>query len=154
MRNVIFILLIIGLLLGGIPQYAQAQDKKLEFNLNIGGLIPSGGHYHTMFSSGAGLDFHLGEKIMISPELQLWKGVDAFLLNPGAILNYKFENAFVGGGLTYSFFVSGDEHFSSELYPKINIGLRFNRIKFTFYIITSFEDLSWILFGANIGIVF
>lgn len=158
MRKLFFNLLVIGLLLGGVFQKAQAQDKTLEFNLNIGALTDTS-FEDALFTLGAGLDFHLGKHIMISPELQLWSykfRFEAFLLNPGAILNFKLKNFFVGGGIILPFFISGDEDIESgELMPKINAGLRTNRIKLTVYMITTFHDLfDYILLGANIGIVF
>jgi hypothetical protein len=158
MKKVFLNLIVVGLLLGGVFQQAQAQDKTLEFNLNIGALTDTS-FEDALFTLGAGLDFHLGKLIMISPELQLWSykfRFDAFLLNPGVILNFKMKNFFAGGGVILPFFISGDEDIESgELMPKINAGLRTNRIKIAVYMITTFHDLfDYILLGANVGIVF
>lgn len=96
---------------------------------------------------------------MVSPELQLWSynfRFDEFLLNPGAILNFKLKNFFIGGGVILPFLISGDEDIESgELMPKINAGLRTNRIKLTLYLISTFHDLfEDVLLGVSIGTVF
>lgn len=155
MKKAFLSLILIGLLIGGVFQQAQAQDKTLEFNLNVGALKNAYGR-HDMFTLGTGLDIHVGKLIMISPELQMWIGPDSFLLNPGAILNYEYKNVFVGGGVILTFFIFGDENLiSGILWPKINAGLRFKWVKLTFYLITSFDGFSGnSQVGANIGIVF
>ncbi len=158
MRKFFLSLLVIGLLLGGVFQQAQAQDKTLALNLNVGAMTNTS-FDDALLTLGAGLDFLLGEYIMISPELQLWSykfKFDVFLLNPGAILNFKLKNFFIGGGVILPFLISGDEDIESgELMPKINAGLRTNRIRLSLYLITTFNDLfDEILLGASIGIVF
>jgi hypothetical protein len=86
------------MLLGGIVQKAWAQDKTFEFNLNVGAMTHISFDEDVFFTLGGGLDFHLGKHFMISPEFQLWTGSDLVLLNLGAILNFKLNNFFFGGG--------------------------------------------------------
>ena len=107
MREIILRLLMIVLLLAGILQQGQAQDKMPDFNLNIGGLINASFEPPLFwFSLGAGLDFHLEKHILISPETQLWVyDFETFLLNAGAILNFKLKNFFEGGGAVFPIFV-------------------------------------------------
>jgi hypothetical protein len=154
MRNSVSLFLVFSILfIRGIFQQVQAQDKKLEFNLNVGAFK---GKHSTIFTLGEGFDYHLGKYFMISPELQLWRAHDALFLDPGAVLNFTDGNFFVGGGVIGLFSVSGSENLDMEFVSaKINAGFRINRIKLTIYLITSFEDLfEDILFGGSIGIVF
>ena len=154
MRKVILCFSIMGLLLGGIVQKARAQDKKLEFNLNIGALTEIQ-FLDVLYTLGAGLDYRLGEHIMISPELQLWKAPDIILSSVGAILNLRQENFFVGGGLLFQFPVLGDQLLDmSYLMPKINAGFRISKIKFTFYLISGHGLFELVWFGGSIGIVY
>ena len=158
MRKAILCLLIIGLLLGGIFQQAQAQDTKQDVNLNIGGLTNQS-FMGPIYTLGAGADIHLGKHIMISPELQLWSSelrLDVLQLNLGATLNYKLKIFFVGGGINIPFFMTTTfTDVFGIIGPKINVGLRINRIKLTIYLLTSFEDFfDYFQVGANIGIVF
>ena len=157
MRKVFSSLLVMGLLLGGIFQQAQAQDKKLAFNLNIGAQTNSSfdaGFFR--ITLGVGLDFLLGEKIIISPEFQsCFHDFETYLLNPGAILNLRFNNFFVGGGLILSFMYYENDFENVQLLPKINAGYRSNYTKLTIYLIPPFKDFPReILLGASIGIVF
>ena len=73
MKKTFCCLFITGFLLGGIFQQAQAQEKKLAFNFNLGFQTSSTFEaWHSRFILGAGLDLHLDKLIMISPEFQLW----------------------------------------------------------------------------------
>jgi hypothetical protein len=155
MRKTCSSLLIFGLLLGGVVKQTQAQDKKLEFNLNVGVLK---GVYSTIFTIGSGLDYQLGKYLMISPEIQLWRAPDVLVLFPGTVVNLEFKNFFVGGGAVIGFRISGDENLEMDrVSAKINTGIKFNRIKLTLYLLTSFEGifLSFdnVQFGGSIGIV-
>ena len=155
MKKVIPRLIIIGLLLGGISQQAKAQDKGLEFNLNAGALT-SFDFDDILFTFGAGLDYHLGEHISISPELQLWTFNFEFkeiYLNPGIILNFRLKNFFIGGGVISPF--EGLSPIYPYFLPKINAGFRIKNIKLTLYLIFPNDDFPELfLTGANIGIVF
>ena len=156
MRKVVLGLYILVLFLGGIFQQSQAQDKTLEFNLNIGGLTDTRFKIE-VFTMGSGLDIHLGEHIMISPELQLWSYLfdfDLLKLNLGATLNYKLKNFFFGGGVILPLFRTEEIHVLEISGPKINMGFRIiNGMKLTFYVLTSFE-FECFQYGANIGVVF
>lgn len=158
MRKFFFSLMVIGPLLGGISQKAQAQDKVRAFNLNIGTVthMSFGDVYFTL---GVGFDSQIGEYIMISPEIQLLSNkfrFDSFPILPGIILNLKLKNFFVGTGVIFPFRISGDGGIKSgNLAAKINAGFRINRLKLTLYLITPFENLfEENLLGASIGIVF
>ncbi len=138
-----------------MAERVRAQDKKLEFNTNAGALTDTHFEY-VFFTLGAGLDFHLGELIMISPELQLWSyqfRSEYFYLNPGIILNFKLKNFFIGGGMISPF--EGLSPIDPYFLPKINAGLRIKNIKLTLYLILPNEDFpEMLLLGANIGVVF
>ena len=157
MRKAILCLLIIGLLLGGIFQQAQAQDTKQDVNLNIGGLTNQS-FMGPIYTLGAGADIHLGKHIMISPELQLWSSelrLDVLQLNLGATLNFRLKFFFIGGGLNIPVLMTGTRtDVFGIISTKINVGLKINRIKFTIYLLSPLEDSEFIQVGANIGIVF
>ncbi|MGD2072410.1 MAG: hypothetical protein PVG65_02855 [Candidatus Thorarchaeota archaeon] len=154
MRKAVSKLLIIGLLIGGILQSAQAQAKTLEFNINAG-FRTERFFEDTFFTLGAGLDFHPLEYFMISSELQFWgysSIFDVFMLSPSATLNLKWKSFFLGGGVMLPIDLSGGTVESGVLIPKFNAGLRISKIKLMLYLITKFEDYH--LLGASIGIVF
>ena len=157
MKKVILSLMIIGLLLGGIFQLSLAQDKKLAFNLNIGVQTSSSfdaGFFR--FTLGGGLDFQLEEIITISPEFQLWiHSFETYQINPGAILNLRFNTFFVGGGLVISFNYYENDFEDVQWLLKINAGYRSKYSKLTIYLIPPFKNFpEEILIGASIGIVF
>jgi hypothetical protein len=53
----------------GCPYSKEAQDKKQDVNLNVGGLTNQS-FTGPIFTLGAGADIHLGKHVMISPEFQ------------------------------------------------------------------------------------
>lgn len=157
MKKAFFSLFIAGLLLGGIFQHAQALDKKLAFNFNIG--FQASSTFETGYSRfilGGGLDFHPDKLIAISPEFQLWIfDFGMFSLTPGAILNLTFNNFFVGGGLILSYSFYEGEFDEVHVMPKINLGYRSDILKLTLCMIPPYNNFpDEIMLGASIGIVF
>ncbi len=162
MRKVFLSFLLCGVLLGGFAKQAQAQDKNLEFHICAGALTDT--HFEYFFITlEAGLDFHLGKSIMLSPEVQTWTyteriGFDEFLLNPGLILNFKSKNFFIGGGIILSLFSIDEDIKLDNLMLKANAGFRMKNIRLTIYVIPLTEedifDVEGIALGANIGFVF
>ncbi len=98
----------------------------------------------------------LDEKTIISPECQFWiHDFETYLLNPGAILNLRFNNFFVGGGLVLSFYFYKNDFDNVYLLPKINAGFSSDYTKLTIYLIFPLKDFpEEFLLGASIGIVF
>jgi len=77
-------------------------------------------------------------------------------MNMGAILNYKLKNFFLGGGMSVRLFMTEEV---TDVFgftgPKLNVGVRTDRIRLTLYMLTPFaEFFEYIQYGANIGIVF
>lgn len=149
-----------GLLIGGIFQPAHAKDVTSELNINAGALATYK-FREILFTIGAGLDYHLGEYFMISPELQLWNSelrLSALQLNLSTTLNCKLKNFFVGAGASIPLFKTEDLAVFKISGMKMNAGLRTKKIKLTIYLITSFEGLfpsfNRVQYGSNIGIVF
>jgi hypothetical protein len=158
MKKVFLGFLFSGVLLGGVFQQAQAQDKKQDVNINIGGLTNQS-FTGPIFTLGAGADVHLGEHIMISPEFQIWSSelrLDVLQLNLGATLNFRMKFFFIGGGLNIPVLMTGTRtDVFGIIATKINVGLKINRIKFTIYLLSPLEDFfDYFQVGANIGIVF
>jgi hypothetical protein len=156
MKKVFLIFVVIGFLFGGMFQQVHAQDKKNEFNLNASALT-NNYFQGVAFTIGAGLDFHLGKRIMISPEVQVHGNpftLSIASLTTGAIVNFKLKNFFVGGGVILPT-VSDDGLMFLDLFPKFNVGIRLKRIKLSLYMITLFDFfLEEFILGGSIGYVF
>jgi hypothetical protein len=156
MKKVGLVLLAVVMLAGGAAQQANAQDKKVDFSLNLGVMSFYGGEFSF---SGFGLtlspqvDIHVTKGFMISPEAMFltdfeFSGVIGF---PGVIFNYEGGGFFIGGGAVLPVAISGDVGVG-ELLPKFNIGYHGRRINLTAYTITSFNGIfRWGLVGASLG---
>jgi len=156
MKKVGLVFLVLGMLAGTAVQQANAQDKKVDFSLNLGVMSFYGGEFSF---SGFGLtlspqvDIHVTKGFMISPEAMFltdfeFSGVVGF---PGVIFNYLGKGFFVGGGVVLPVAISGEVGVG-ELLPKFNIGYHGRHINLTAYTITSFNGIfRWGLVGASLG---
>ena len=159
MRKIVLFLLVIGFLVGGISQQLLASEKKFSFNFSVGTLFGTDLSAFEFLTLGSGVDFHLSNLLMISPEIQVWTykfNFDWFALVPGVILNLKFSSFFAGGGVIYPFSVSGEGDVEAGVLAlKLNTGFRTGIIRVTGYIITLFEDLfKYNLYGISLGLGF
>lgn len=156
MKKVGLMVLVVGMLAGAAVQLAYAQDKKVEFSLNLGVMSFYGGE--GSFSSfgltlSPQVDIHVTTGFMISPEAMFltdfeFSGVAAF---PGVIFNYMGKGFFAGAGVVLPVSISGEVGVG-ELLPKLNIGYRGRRVNLTLYTITSFNGIfQWGLVGASVG---
>ena len=151
-------LCLVALLLGfGLGLNAQSMD----FNLNFGVLTDDSFSFSPLvLSGGAGLDFHIGSSLMLSPEVTFYTNTkfesDSFMLYPGVILNFTPGALFVGGGVAKGFALSSGGG-STDFLLKINAGLRTRSLKLTAYIMMPFDEIlkkGWMLIGATVGFGF
>ena len=156
MKKVSLVLLAVAMLAAAGAQQANAQDKKVEFSLNLGVMSFYGGEFSFSdfgLTLSPQVDIHVTKGFMISPEAMFltdfeFSGVVGF---PGVIFNYTGKGFFVGGGAVLPVAISGDVGVG-ELLPKFNIGYRGRRISLTVYTITSFNGIfQWGLVGASVG---
>ena len=129
----------------------------MKFDLNFGIMTDDSLTFDPLiWSAGAEIDFLLGDHIMFSPEATLngYKfEFKQFLLIPGAILNFKADPLFVGGGIVKGFLIGSGYDASSDVALKLNAGFISDSFKLTAYLITDFDSLfkKGMLVGATIG---
>jgi hypothetical protein len=143
------LLVVVGMGAGTAVQQANAQDKKVEFSLNLGVMtyVGSEGSFAGIgLAFNPQLDIHVTKGFMISPEAMVitdfqFSGAIGF---PGVMLNYTGKGFFAGAGVVLAAFES--------IVPKINIGYRGKKVNLTAYLITSTQQMfSENLVGATIG---
>jgi len=156
MKKVGLMVLVVGMLAGAAVQLAYAQDKKVEFSLNLGVMtyLGSGDSFADfLLAFSPQLDIHVTKGFMISPEVMVvtdthFSGAIGF---PGVILNYTGKGFFVGAGVVLPVAITEDAGVGS-IVPKINIGYRGKKVNLTAYLITSTQQMfSENLVGATIG---
>jgi hypothetical protein len=160
MKKVMVGLLVMGLLAGGT--FAQAQEKKVMFSVNLG--VQTNIWRGNTFNEAQGtLDvragIRLGKSFEISPEIMyatFYKfHFDAGFLYPGVMLNYAPGNFFVGVGAVLPVIFGGGETSSGNPAPKINVGYTTEHLVLTAYFIAwteseiNFLDVNYI--GATVG---
>jgi hypothetical protein len=154
-------LLALGFLAGGV--WAQDRGRKVEFTLSFGFLTNLSGTGRGAFTGslmtlGVSMDFHAGELVMISPEVMV--AANSFYFNvatvyPGVILNFKIGRFFIGGGVVLPSSLNCGRSDTSDLSPKLNIGLRFFGATLAAYLIGDFHGVSKRnLFGMSMGFRF
>jgi hypothetical protein len=156
MKKVLLVVLAVAVAVGIGAGGAFAQDKKVEFVLNIGAMTFYGGD---LSFSGVGLvagpqvDIHVTKGFMISPEFTFltdthFSGVVGL---PGATLNYVGRGFFIGAGVVLP--VSISEGLGvAELLPKVHLGYHGRKINLSLYTITAFNGMfRYGLVGVNLG---
>ena len=155
MKKAVLAGLMAGLIAGLGSGPAFAQQKKVEFSLNLGVMSFYGWESFSTFllTLSPQVDIHVVKGFMISPEAMFitdfeFSGVAAF---PGIIFNYEGKGFFIGGGAVLPVSISGEVGVG-ELLPKVNVGYRGKRINLTVYTITSFNGIFRAgLVGASLG---
>jgi hypothetical protein len=156
MKKVGLVLFVVVMLAAGAAQEAYAQDKKVEFSLNLGVMSFYGGEFSLTdfgLTLSPQVDIHVTKGFMISPEAMFltdieFSGVVGF---PGVIFNYVGKGFFAGAGVVLPVSISGEVGVG-ELLPKVNVGYRGRRVNLTLYTITSFNGIfQWGLIGASVG---
>jgi hypothetical protein len=152
MKKVIVTLVAVGLVAGGFFQPVFAQDKKVEFGLNLGFMTDSFEEF--LIALSPQVDIHVTKGFMISPEVMIATEFPIYgaLLFPGVIFNYTGRGFFAGAGAVVPILISAEWSGSGDLLPKLNIGYRGQHVSLTAYLITSTRNLfRYNLVGATIG---
>jgi hypothetical protein len=162
MKKMVMGLLVVGMLAGGA--FAQTGEKSHgpEFSLNLGvqtNLFKGSSFDNAWFTLDARAAFPIGGSLEISPEVMAT--VDdsfdfkAVWIYPGAMLNYRLGNFFIGAGAVLPIvFFEGDSN-TGNIAPKANIGYRLGNLMLTAYFVAwteagiDFLDLNFV--GATIG---
>ena len=155
-------LLVVGLMTAGTVREASAQEKSVNFSLNLG--IQTNLYKETSFDNAwFSLDFRagirLGRSFEISPEVMAAVddslSFDAVWLYPGLMLNYAPGGFFIGIGAVLPVWLTAEESDTGNLAPKINIGFRSGRFTVTAYLFTWTESgtdfLDYNFVGATLG---
>jgi hypothetical protein len=152
MKKVILTVLVVGLFVAAVAvPPAWSQGKKVNLSLNVGvqtDIFNGTSFDKALFTLDARAGIKLGGPFEISPEvmvvfsyLTMFGGSGGTLVYPGAMLNYRNGNFFVGAGavLPWAFFEGSSD--TGSLAPKINIGYTFgNNIQITAYYLCWTDD--------------
>lgn len=147
MKKMVMGLLVAGMLAGGAFAQAAENGRKPEFSLDLGAqtnVSRWSSFDNAWFSLDAKAAFPVGKSIEISPEVMAT--VDdsfdfkAVWIYPGAMVNYKIGNFFLGAGAVLPIvFFEGDSD-TGRIAPKVNIGYRQGHFVLTAYIFTWTEE--------------
>ncbi len=152
MKKVILTVLVVGLFVAAVAVTpAWSQGKKINFSLNAGvqtNIFNGTSFDKALFTADARVGFLLGRNFELSPEvmvvfsyLNMFGGSGGTLLYPGAMLNYRSGNFFVGAGAVLPWAFFGGDSDTGNLAPKVNIGYTFsNNIRITAYYLTWTEN--------------
>jgi hypothetical protein len=165
MKKVVLSLAVMGLFVGGAFSSAQAQETRSAFSLNLGvqtNLYSESSFDNAWFSLDARIGIAVGPYLEISPEVMAMVDdsldFDAVWLYPGAMLNFKLGDFFIGGGAVLPIVFYDGESDSASLAPKVNVGYRYGNLILTAYILTWTEEgmdfLEFNYIGATIGFRF
>jgi hypothetical protein len=162
MKKVVSILVVIGLFIGGAFSSAQAQEKKVSFNLNLGvqtNLSSESPFENLWFTLDIKFGIAVGQSLEISPEVMVAFD-DSFSFNeiflyPGVMLNYKLGDFFVGAGAVLPLVIYDGDVDVYPPAPKVNFGYITGNLILTAYIFTwTGEDFGFLEYnhiGATIG---
>lgn len=130
----------------------KAENKKSDVFFNVGSM---GAYGIGLWTGGFNMDFHLGDSLMLSPEVMVygWRfHFDHLLIAPSLILNAKYKSIFLGAGVTKMFLVRiDDDDFSSIFLLKFNLGTNVGKLRLSAFATTDFR-FSALIFGATIGL--
>ncbi len=151
MKKVFSVVLAVVFLAGLGAGQALAQEKKVEFGLNLGVMTDFEG---VAMAFSPQVDIHVTKGFMISPEVMAVTDFQftGALIFPGVILNYTGKGFFAGAGAVVPILISDFWSGAGKLLPKLNIGYRGRHVNLTVYWLTDTAQLfSWNLAGATIG---
>ena len=154
MKRIVSVALAAGIvsLSGFGPAYAQ--DKTVEFSLNVGTMTAIGGDASLSsfaFTVSPQVDIRVAKRFAISPEAMFITDFFNVAALPGVLLNYMGKGFFAGGGAVLPVAIAGGVGFGNVM-PKVNIGYRGRDFNLTAYAVGAFEGvLQWGLVGASVG---
>jgi hypothetical protein len=162
MKKMVMGLLVAGMLGGTAFAQTAESGRKPEFSLNLGAqtnVFRESSFDNAWFTLDARAALPIGASLEISPEVMAT--VDdsfdfkAVWLYPGAVLNYKIGDFFIGAGAVLPIVFFEGESNTGHIAPKANIGYRIGNFVLTAYFVTwtdkglDFLDLNFV--GATIG---
>lgn len=156
MKKAVMVVLAAALIAGLGTSGAFAQEKKVEFSLNVGAMTFYGGEFSFSavgLTAGPQVDIHVTKGFMISPDFMFLTDshFSGLLGLPGVTFNYLGKGFFAGGGVVLPVAISGDVGVG-ELLPKLHLGFRGERVTLTVYTITAFNAIFEAgLVGASLG---
>jgi len=146
--NKVSILLLLAVMLAvavAVPAWARETSSTFSLNAGLQTNVISGTSFNKVaFTLDGRMGFSLGTHFEVSPEVmvvfsytRLLGGSGGMILYPGAMLNYRIRNIFVGAGAVLPWFFYGGEADNDRVSPKVNVGYIFpNRIQVTVYYLT------------------
>jgi hypothetical protein len=151
MKKAFAALLVVGLLVVAAAGPAWAQEKKVTFSLNAGlqtDIFNGSSFDKALFTVDGRVGLRLGRSFELSPEvmvvfryLSLFDEGSGTILYPGAMLNYRSKNFFVGVGAVLPWAFAMGTSDTGNPAPKVNIGYTFpNGIQLTAYYLTWTES--------------
>jgi len=152
MKKVVLAVLVMGLAAGIGTGQAFAQEKKVEFGLNLGFMTTDFEDFGVALSPQ--VDIHVTKGFMISPEAMVVTDfqLSGALIFPGVMFNYTGKGFFAGAGAVVPIMISDYWSGTGNILPKLNIGYRGRHVGLTAYLLTSTAQLfSTNLVGATIG---
>jgi hypothetical protein len=137
----------------------EAENKGMDFYLHAGVMTDDSFSFDPfLWTAGVNLDFHLGDFLMLSPEVHIVVHkfeFDPLWLAPGCLLNVKLQSFFVGGGLTKWFIIGDGYELSTDVALKLNVGFMGENFKLTAYAVMDFDSIfSNMVVGATFAIKF
>jgi len=145
MKKVFLTVLVVGLFVAAVAvPPAWSQGKKVNFSLNAGvqtDIFNGTSFDKALFTLDGRAGIRLGGSFEISPEvmvvfsyLSMFGGSGGTLVYPGAMLNYRSGNFFIGAGVILPWWFAGGDSGTENLSPKFNVGFTFpNNIQITAY---------------------
>ncbi len=132
------------------PVWGQDQ-KKVAFSLNGGvqtNIFNGSSFDKALFTADVRVGLRLGRSFEISPEVMVvfnylsmfFEGAGGTLVYPGAMLNYRAGNFFVGAGAVLPWAFYEGESDTGSLAPKVNVGLMFGNFQLTAYYLCWTEE--------------
>jgi len=149
------------LLVAAVSFVSPAKAQAENLSLNLGVITDSSFSFKPFFwTAGMTVDIPLGNVLTLSPEgyIVVHKfEFGSFIFAPAVMLNFNFNEFFVGAGVS-KWFLLGDDIAgspSSDFSLKINAGFQGYTMRLTAFIFTPFDDLfDSMAVGATIGFVF
>ena len=153
--------LVAVLLVVAVSFVGPAKAKADYLSLNFGVITDTSLSFNPfLWTAGMTIDVPLGSVMTLCPEgyIVVHKfDFGTFIFAPAVMLNFNFNEFFVGGGIS-KWFLLGDDidgSPSSDFSLKLNVGFQGVDLRLTAFIFTPFNDLfGSAAVGATLGFVF
>lgn len=153
--------LIAVLLVAAVSLVAPVKAQVEYLSMNFGVITDTSFSFKPfLWTAGMTVDIPLGNVMTLSPEgyIVVHKfEFGSFIFAPAVMLNFNFNEFFVGGGIS-KWFLLGDDidgSPSSDFSLKLNAGFQGVDLRLTAFLFTPFDDLfGSAAVGATLGFVF